>query len=92
MHWKQNRVSQSWFMGCKAWPRCVGTRNEMGLPTAISPANQKRVLDMLKAAVRHAEDECLTFTHAELAEGDLFELHVDEVTEEKSYILTVRKK
>lgn len=92
MHWKQNRTSQSWFMGCQKWPRCVGTRNEEGVPTGISPANQQRFIQMLKASVMRSEDECLVFSKDDMEKAEQFDLHLEEITEERSYVLTVRAK
>lgn len=92
MQWKNNRSSGSRFMGCVKWPACTGTRDEHGVSSVISAQRQNRMWAMLKAAILAADDECLTFSEEQLTNAGQFELHLDEITEEKSYILTVRRK
>jgi hypothetical protein len=91
MQWRQNRTSLRWFQGCLQWPGCKGTRDYDGNDTRISPQRQNRIQAILKAAILRSEDECLTFSSAELEQAELYELHLDEVTEEKAYILTVQE-
>lgn len=92
MQWKQNRTSKNYFMGCLQWPTCNGTRDENGVDTRISAAKQNRMWTFLKAAVLNSEDDCLTFSERDLAAADGYELHLDEVVEARSFVLTVRKK
>lgn len=92
MQWRHNRVSGNRFMGCLAWPGCRGTRTEDGTSSVISANRQNRMWAMLKAAILRSSDECLTFSHADLEAAEEFDLHIDEVKEEKAYVLTVRKK
>lgn len=93
MSWKENRWTKSPFMSCNRWPDCVGTRTKDGVSSVISAAaRQHRTWAIVKAAVLASEDECLTFTEQQLADADLHELHIDEITEEKSYVVTVKRK
>lgn len=92
MLWRKNRTSNSWFMGCTAWPGCSGTRDSSGVSSVIAPHRQNRVWAILKAAIIASEDEALTFTQAQIEEAEQYELHVEEVTEESAYVATVRKK
>lgn len=92
MRWCQNRTSRAWFQGCKKWPTCNGTRDVNGVDTRVSPQSQSRIHRILKAAVMQSEDECLTFTEEQLRAADLYELHLDEIAEEKSYVVTIKKK
>lgn len=92
MEWRKNRTSGSSFMGCMKWPKCNGTRNEHGVDSRISAHVQTRLHRLLIAAALNSEDDCLTFTSAQLAEVDNYELHIDEVSEDKSFIVTVRRK
>lgn len=92
MQWKQNRTTGNWFMGCHDFPTCTGTRDSQGNDSRISPQRQNRQWAMLVASVLRSEDEVLSFSYDDLVNADKYELHLDDVPEERSYILTVKKK
>lgn len=91
---KQNRANGTMFWGCNRFPSCRGTRNADGLPTTIGDnvLLSQRLSRLLKAAVLASDDECLTFREDDLSQVDLYELHIDTVSEEGGYVVTVRKK
>lgn len=92
MQWKQNRTSKTFFMGCLRWPGCHGTRTVDGKNSVIGEQVQNRLHRLLKAAVLASDDECLIFNAEQLDSADRYELHLDEIKEDKSYIVTVRER
>lgn len=91
MAWRKNKVKQTDFLGCISYPQCTGTRSVNGLPTSISNNTLSRLHRILKAAVLASEEECLTFSEAQLTEADSHELHIEQIVEEKAYVVTTRK-
>lgn len=92
MAFRTNKAKGTEFLGCLAYPACTGTRNGMnGLPTTISNQTLSRLHRILKAAVLASEEECLTFSEAQLTEADSHELHIEQIVEERAYVVTTRK-
>lgn len=95
MQWKQNRTSKQWFQGCCSYPTCNGTRRQNGstsTPTPQTIHNHSHIVNMLKAAVLSSEDECLVIDEPDFDKAKLYELHVDEVPEERKWFVHVKLK
>lgn len=93
MVWRENRLNNTRFMGCVNFPQCRGSRNEDGIAKEIANAGEvTRIQRLLKAAVLASETECLTFSEADLQCVDQYELHINSISEENAYVVTVEKK
>lgn len=74
------------------WPGCTGTRDEKGVSTNVSAQTQNRLHKMLAAAILRSEDECLTFSEEDLTNASSYQINLEEIKEERSYVLTLVKK